>query len=669
MTVESKIVYRSDASEVKRDIATLKAARAELEKMRAGTAADPKIALESLKGQNKLSAIRAQSEAKSDAISKKGIVDLNSFKEKRAIVSAEKSAKGEGAIEKAKAKAKEKADADFSKASTKVRANLQKEHERIAAKDAKAMTDKLKFETPKEGGGLGISITDMKSALDMALQVGKVIYSAGAAVVQAQAFREDITRGLETVLKSKSAAQQALDKAAETADFLGQSRAAVSGQALALMAKGFDQAKADEITRRFADLTTVTPDANLAGLTKALTDIKGKGKLAGQEVLQFANAGLSANAVYDALSEQLGKSRADIQKMQEAGEITADMATEGILAAIGKMAGGKGAGEAARAKAREDLSGLINQIGNIPSDLLFDVKVGPGMDKLKGAMREVLDFFAAGSVTGKDVRQVLGDTINAFAEGLFGIDTSKGITETLKGLLETLRASKGDIKGFAAGIASIGSTLAGITGFFGKISQLRTEFERISGINISGPLGIFKGLLLGIPSIILQTLSGAIQSITGFSLWDAGANLVNSLAGGIKSTAQSVIDAVTSTVGGAISWAKKLLGIASPSKVFMQIGDFSGKGLAMGLSANDNAVKRAAGGMAGASVAGASTAGLGSRSSRVSTTTIAATFAPNYHVTALGPKEVDELKALQADERAKFDMMIASYMTREANAA
>ena len=88
MTVESKIVYRSDASEVKRDIVTLKAARAELEKMRAGTSADPKIALESLKGQNKIASIRAQSEAKSDAISKKGIVDLNSFKEKRAVVAA-----------------------------------------------------------------------------------------------------------------------------------------------------------------------------------------------------------------------------------------------------------------------------------------------------------------------------------------------------------------------------------------------------------------------------------------------------------------------------------------------------------------------------------------------------------------------------------------------------
>jgi tape measure domain-containing protein len=456
MTVESKIVYRSDASEVKRDIATLKAARAELEKMRAGTAADPKIALESLKGQNKLSAIRAQSEAKSDAISKKGIIDLNSFKEKRAIVSAEKSAKGEGAIEKAKAKAKEKADADFSKASTKVRANLQKEHERIAAKDAKAMTDKLKFETPKEGGGLGISITDMKSALDMALQVGKVIYSAGAAVVQAQAFKEDVSRGFAIIAKSKAEGDRVLKMSSGTADFLGQSRAAVAGQFLDLLTKGFSAAKVDEITRRLADLQTVDPRANLEGLSRAIGQIAGKGKLAGGELLQLAEAGLETGDIYKALSKNLGKSVSEIVKLQSQGKISSDVGIQAIMDAIAGQTGGGDAGAAARAKSREDLSGLIRQISAIPENLLFDINVGPGVDKLKGAMREVLDFFEAGSVTGKDVRQVLGDTINAFAEGLFGIDTSKGITETLKGLLETLRASKGDIKGFAAGIASIG---------------------------------------------------------------------------------------------------------------------------------------------------------------------------------------------------------------------
>lgn len=657
MTVESKIIFRSDASEVARDVKVLKGARAELERLRAGTSADPKIALENTKGQNKIAAIRAAMEAKSDAASKKAAIDLGLFKEKRAVVSAEKSAKSEAALEKAKAKAKERADSDFAKASAKVRVNLQKENERIAKKDAKAMTDRLKFETPDREKGLGLSITDMKSALDLALSVGKVVYSAGAAIVQAQAFKEDVSRGFAIIAKSKTEGDRVLALSNQTADFLGRGRAETAGQFLDLLTKGFKPEKVDEITRRLADLSTVDPRANLDGLSRAIGQIAGKGRLQGDELLQLAEAGLETGDVYKALAKNLKKDIPEIIKLQSQGKISSDVGIQAVLDAIAGQTGGKGAGEAARAKAREDLSGLIRQISNIPENLLFDIEVGPGLDKLKGTMREVVDFFDASSATGKDVRAVLADVVNSFAEGLFGIDTSKGtVTDTLKALLEVLRASKGDIKAFASGIASIGGAIAGITGSIGKIAQLRSEFERMSGVDISGPLGIFKGILLGIPSIIAQTISGAIQSITGFSLWDAGANLINSLAGGIKSSAQAVIDAVTSTVGGAISWAKKLLGIASPSKVFMEIGTFSAKGFAGGLAANDNMVQRAAGGMATAGTEGASTAGLGSRAtSRVSSTVVTATYSPIYTVTAMGPKEVDELKALQVDELARFE--------------
>jgi hypothetical protein len=44
-------------------------------------------------------------------------------------------------------------------------------------------------------------------------------------------------------------------------------------------------------------------------------------------------------------------------------------------------------------------------------------------------------------------------------------------------------------------------------------------------------------------------------------------------------------------------------------------------------------------------------------------------FSPVYSVTALGPKEVEELRALQADERSKFEAMLRDSLTREANAA
>ena len=57
----------------------------------------------------------------------------------------------------------------------------------------------------------------------------------------------------------------------------------------------------------------------------ALGQIQARGKLAGQEILQLANAGVNVNQVFEVMSQQTGKSVAELKKMQEQGKITADM--------------------------------------------------------------------------------------------------------------------------------------------------------------------------------------------------------------------------------------------------------------------------------------------------------------------------------------------------------
>jgi tape measure domain-containing protein len=57
----------------------------------------------------------------------------------------------------------------------------------------------------------------------------------------------------------------------------------------------------------------------------ALGQIQARGKLAGQEILQLANAGVNVNQVFEVMSQQTGKSVAELKKMQEQGQITADM--------------------------------------------------------------------------------------------------------------------------------------------------------------------------------------------------------------------------------------------------------------------------------------------------------------------------------------------------------
>lgn len=63
--------------------------------------------------------------------------------------------------------------------------------------------------------------------------------------------------------------------------------------------------------------------------------------------------------------------------------------------------------------------------------------------------------------------------------------------------------------------------------------------------------------------------------------------LVNGIAGG----ATAVLNAMKGVVDGAINGAKKLLGIASPSKVFAEIGMQTGAGMEQGVSGSAGGVR------------------------------------------------------------------------------
>jgi hypothetical protein len=62
-----------------------------------------------------------------------------------------------------------------------------------------------------------------------------------------------------------------------------------------------------------------------------------------------------------------------------------------------------------------------------------------------------------------------------------------------------------------------------------------------------------------------------------------GTDLIMGLVNGISGAAGAVVNAVGGAVDGAILAAKKKLGIASPSKVFAEIGDNTGAGLVQGV--------------------------------------------------------------------------------------
>lgn len=107
---------------------------------------------------------------------------------------------------------------------------------------------------------------------------------------------------------------------------------------------------------------------------------------------------------------------------------------------------------------------------------------------------------------------------------------------------------------------------------------------------------IFSGAALGIEglsalgaagSTALGALSGAAlkvrEFLLGFSLTDIGLAMLDGLALGIVSGGPKAIAAIMGVAGGAITAAKKALGIASPSKVFGEIGGYTAEGFSRGV--------------------------------------------------------------------------------------
>lgn len=99
-----------------------------------------------------------------------------------------------------------------------------------------------------------------------------------------------------------------------------------------------------------------------------------------------------------------------------------------------------------------------------------------------------------------------------------------------------------------------------------------------------------------IPGKLKSIANGAKQAMTNIGngiksaasnfvgqLKTVGSQIIQGLINGIKSKAQAAVNAAKNVVTSAINAAKNALGINSPSRVFMEIGEYTSEGLAIGI--------------------------------------------------------------------------------------
>jgi phage-related protein len=108
--------------------------------------------------------------------------------------------------------------------------------------------------------------------------------------------------------------------------------------------------------------------------------------------------------------------------------------------------------------------------------------------------------------------------------------------------------------------------------------------------------------------MVISMINGIANSIRSHTpqlesaMRNLGSAIIGAMAAAITGGAKAVISAITGVVSGAISWAKHLLGINSPSRVFMDMFKSVPEGAALGVTNNAGMVVDAMGVMTNAAI-------------------------------------------------------------------
>lgn len=127
-------------------------------------------------------------------------------------------------------------------------------------------------------------------------------------------------------------------------------------------------------------------------------------------------------------------------------------------------------------------------------------------------------------------------------------------------------------------IALVDAAKAVITGSIDAIKEKGREF-------LQGMVDGIKDKWDAAKKAVTDAIDRAKEAASnlGDDLVQAGKDLMNGFKEGIKKKAEEIYKAAEDVVNGAINKAKKALGIASPSKVFIEIGKFTSMGFAVGM--------------------------------------------------------------------------------------
>jgi tape measure domain-containing protein len=281
---------------------------------------------------------------------------------------------------------------------------------------------------------------------------------------------------------------------------------------------------------------------DVQGILMAIGQIRSKGRLQGEEMLQLAERGVSQQLVNEEIAKAMGVAPGAVQGLQQAGKVTSDIALEAIQKALLRKLKTNNPGEAAAAYVATSFAGKMAKSEGMMSQLRLGMggAFETGVSK-SGALEGFMKMLENPRVL---------SAIQGIAEGIGSI---VGVVSELAVALGT---------GFldAFGGSSKGAEQSGLK-FEDFMNTLKELKPLIYGIGFAlGLLTRGLGLMVQVGTAVI---SGIVEGITNGLGW-------------LKETILGLGDSM-------IGWLKGALGIHSPSKEMAYLGEMSAEGYQRGL--------------------------------------------------------------------------------------
>ncbi len=204
---------------------------------------------------------------------------------------------------------------------------------------------------------------------------------------------------------------------------------------------------------------------------------------------------------------------------------------------------------------------------------------GLRIEKLLEGFSKLVALFDASSVSGRAIKVVFESLFQPLIDGVVAW-IPKMVSAFIQFEIMVLKALIA-IKPFGSTILEVGQWIGILALVIGGALALAI------GVVVAGLAAMAVGFAAGV-AIITGLIAGAIYLGSVFADLGAGAvklgsDIISGLVDGIKGGAQAVISAITGVVDGAIGAAKSALVIASPSKVFAEIGTNTAAGMSEGV--------------------------------------------------------------------------------------